>query len=142
MSGSAIDHFAKPDDALAKAARGGVLNRNFQGYTVDPADALIGLGASSIGKLPQGYVQNEPAIAPYARAVKSGQLAAVRGIELSRDDQMRAEAIERLMCDLSFRAEPLRRRYGALAEPLIASARWWSRSIRTGSSRGPRTAST
>jgi oxygen-independent coproporphyrinogen III oxidase len=55
-----LDHFALPGDDLWRAARTGRLHRNFQGYTTDPADALIGLGASSIGRLPQGYVQNDP----------------------------------------------------------------------------------
>jgi len=50
-----IDHFARPGDSLAVAARGGHLRRNFQGYTTDEADALIGLGASAISALPQGY---------------------------------------------------------------------------------------
>lgn len=53
-----IDHFAKQADTLCQAAEAGELRRNFQGYTTDTADALIGLGASSIGRLPQGYVQN------------------------------------------------------------------------------------
>ena len=53
-----FDHFALPHDKLAIASRTGALRRNFQGYTVDPHDALIGLGASAIGRLPQGYVQN------------------------------------------------------------------------------------
>lgn len=117
-----IDHFARRDDELAVAAREGRLQRNFQGYTVDPADALIGLGASAIGKLPQGYVQNEPAIAGYARATRSGGLAAVRGVALSTEDQMRGEVIERLMCDLAFSRRHLRMRYGAAADPLIAQA--------------------
>ncbi len=37
-----IDHFALPDDSLAIAARAGRLHRNFQGYTDDECDALIG----------------------------------------------------------------------------------------------------
>ncbi|MGA8157283.1 MAG: oxygen-independent coproporphyrinogen III oxidase, partial [Rhodoplanes sp.] len=53
-----LDHFARADDELALAGRTGGLRRNFQGYTTDPADALIGLGASAIGKLPQGFAQN------------------------------------------------------------------------------------
>ncbi|MCU0884340.1 MAG: oxygen-independent coproporphyrinogen III oxidase [Beijerinckiaceae bacterium] len=117
-----IDHFARLDDELAVAAREGRLQRNFQGYTVDPADALIGLGASAIGKLPQGYVQNEPAIAGYARATQAGGLAAVRGVALSAEDQMRGEVIERLMCDLAFSRRHLRQRYGSAADPLIAEA--------------------
>ena len=117
-----IDHFAKPGDALAKAAREGRLQRNFQGYTVDPADALLGLGASAIGKLPQGYVQNEAGIAAYERAALKGELATVRGIALSAEDVMRGEMIERLMCDLTFDARGLRARFGPAAEPLIHSA--------------------
>ncbi len=53
-----LDHFALPDDNLALAKREGRLRRNFQGYTDDSADTLIGLGASSIGRVPQGFVQN------------------------------------------------------------------------------------
>jgi len=95
-----LDHFALPDDALAIAARDKRLRRNFQGYTTDDADALIGLGASAIGRLPQGFVQNAPDVAGYARAVGSGRFATIKGLALSDDDRRRAAAIERLMCDL------------------------------------------
>jgi oxygen-independent coproporphyrinogen-3 oxidase len=95
-----LDHFAKPDHALAVAAREHRLHRNFQGYTTDDADALIGLGASAIGKLPQGFVQNAPDLAGYARAVAGGTFATMKGLALSEDDRLRAAAIERLMCDL------------------------------------------
>ncbi len=95
-----LDHFALPDDELAAAAREKRLRRNFQGYTADDADALIGLGASAIGRLPQGFVQNAPDTAGYARAVAEGRFAAVKGIALSGNDRLRASIIERLMCDL------------------------------------------
>jgi oxygen-independent coproporphyrinogen-3 oxidase len=96
-----LDHFALPDDELALAARERRLHRNFQGYTTDTADALIGLGASAIGKLPQGFAQNAPDLAGYARAVQAGRLATVRGLALSDDDRLRWTIIERLMCDLA-----------------------------------------
>ena len=96
-----FDHFAAPDDSLAIAARAGDLHRNFQGYTVDDAEALIGIGASAIGRLPQGYIQNDPGTASYSRAVLGGGFATVRGIALSPDDRLRAGIIERIMCDLS-----------------------------------------
>jgi oxygen-independent coproporphyrinogen-3 oxidase len=96
-----LDHFARPDDELAVAARHGRLHRNFQGYTTDQADALIGLGASAIGRFPQGFVQNAPDIGGYARAIASGQLATARGIVLSPEDRLRANIIERIMCDFS-----------------------------------------
>ncbi len=95
-----LDHYARSDDALTIAAGDGRLHRNFQGYTTDAADALIGLGASAIGRLPQGYVQNAPDIAGYARAIDSKRFATVKGIALSADDLLRAAVIERLMCDL------------------------------------------
>lgn len=96
-----LDHFALPDDELAVAAREKRLRRNFQGYTTDEADALIPLGASAVGKLPQGFVQNAPDLAGYARTVSAGRFATVRGIALTDDDRLRACIIERLMCDLA-----------------------------------------
>ncbi len=96
-----LDHFALPDDELAIAARERRLRRNFQGYTTDEADALIGLGASSIGKLPQGFIQNAPDIGGHARAVQAGKFPIVKGLELADDDRLRASIIERLMCDLA-----------------------------------------
>jgi len=96
-----LDHFAQPGDRLAEAARAGTLRRNFQGYTTDAADALIGLGASAIGRLPSGFVQNAPDIAGYSRAVEAGRFATVKGIALSADDRLRGAIIERLMCDLA-----------------------------------------
>jgi oxygen-independent coproporphyrinogen III oxidase len=96
-----LDHYAHADDELAAAAGHRRLRRNFQGYTTDPADALIGFGASAIGRLPQGYVQNAPDLGGYARAIAAGQLATVRGVALSPDDRSRARVIEQLMCDLS-----------------------------------------
>jgi oxygen-independent coproporphyrinogen III oxidase len=96
-----LDHFAKPDDPLARTQAQGRLHRNFQGYTTDAAPALIGFGASSIGYLPQGYVQNTPNLKTYREAIESGVFATARGICLSNDDRTRRSIIERLMCDLT-----------------------------------------
>jgi oxygen-independent coproporphyrinogen-3 oxidase len=96
-----LDHYARPGDELAAAARAGRIRRNFQGYTTDQADALIGLGASAIGRLPSGYAQNAPDIAGYSRAIAAGRFATVKGMAISADDRLRARVIERLMCDLS-----------------------------------------
>nr|WP_316654594.1 oxygen-independent coproporphyrinogen III oxidase [uncultured Gellertiella sp.] len=127
-----IDHFARPGDKLAIADREGRLRRNFQGYTDDAADALLGFGASSIGQLPQGYVQNMPATGEYQRMVEGGGLAAVRGIALSADDRLRAEVIERIMCDFGFAFEPLRAAHGRLADAVIAEARVFAAGDRDG----------
>jgi oxygen-independent coproporphyrinogen-3 oxidase len=113
-----FDHFARPRDALAA----GRIHRNFQGYTTDSADALLGFGPSAIGRLPQGYVQNAVPIADYLRRIGEHGLAAVRGYAFTHDDVMRHFTIERLMCDLAFPAAELRERFGADAAPILAQA--------------------
>jgi oxygen-independent coproporphyrinogen-3 oxidase len=110
-----IDHFALPGDPMTRAQAERRLHRNFQGYTTDAADALIGLGASAIGRLPQGYVQNEVLIGAYVSDASSGQLATAKGFAFRRDDRLRGELIERLMCDFRVDLDAVCERYG---EPL------------------------
>ncbi len=93
-----MDHFARPEDELAKADRDGTLRRNFQGYTTDTAETLLGVGASSIGRTPSGYVQNITETGAWARAVEAGTLPVARGVALSPDDRIRGQVIEELMC--------------------------------------------
>jgi oxygen-independent coproporphyrinogen-3 oxidase len=94
-----LDHFALPEDQLAIAARSGALRRNFQGYTTDDCETLIGLGASAIGRLPGGFVQNHVPLGPYAERVASGVLPTAKGYMFREEDRLRARVIERLMCD-------------------------------------------
>jgi oxygen-independent coproporphyrinogen III oxidase len=107
-----LDHFARAADPLAVASAQGTLRRNFQGYTTDTADALIGLGASSIGSLPQGYVQNWPDIPAYRKAVAGGALPVARGVALSDEDRVRRAVIERLMCDLGVDLDAITAKFG------------------------------
>ena len=96
-----IDHFAKPGDGMARAAREGRLRRNFQGYTEDPAEVLIGLGASSISRFPQGYAQNAASTSDYTAQVRAGGLPTRRGHAFTAEDIVRERLIERLMCDFA-----------------------------------------
>lgn len=96
-----LDHYAKPDDSMAQALSEGTLQRNFQGYTTDTASNLIGLGASAIGRLKQGYVQNTSAVRSYCASVERGEFPIARGFELNKSDALRRGIIERLMCDYS-----------------------------------------
>ncbi len=96
-----FDHFARPDDDLAVAHAEGRMHRNFQGYTTDTAPALLGFGASAIGSLPQGYVQNTQPLRTYREAVTFADFATERGVALSDDDRLRRDIIERLMCDMT-----------------------------------------
>ncbi|MFN3833093.1 MAG: oxygen-independent coproporphyrinogen III oxidase [Allorhizobium sp.] len=127
-----IDHFALPTDRMAIAAREGRLRRNFQGYTDDAAEALIGLGASSIGQLPQGYVQNMPATGEYQRMADASGLAAVRGVEVSDDDRLRRRVIEEIMCRFTLSFSDLRSEFGAAVDAIVAEATAFAQSNRDG----------
>lgn len=94
-----LDHFAHPDDSMARALKTGALKRNFQGYTTDRASALIGFGVSAIAKLPQGYAQNATDMGSYKRALDAGHLPIIKGKAFSTDDRLRGALIEALMTD-------------------------------------------
>ncbi|WP_372837654.1 oxygen-independent coproporphyrinogen III oxidase [Phaeovulum sp.] len=103
-----IDHFARPTDGLAKALKAGQLKRNFQGYTDDQAPVLVGLGASSISRFPQGFAQNAPATSAHTQAIRDKRFSTVRGHVFTAEDRLRSRMIEALMCDFRIdRAEIL-----------------------------------
>jgi oxygen-independent coproporphyrinogen III oxidase len=102
-----IDHFAKPEDGMAKAQKAGTLRRNFQGYTDDPSPVLIGLGASSISRFPQGFAQNVSATAAHTKAIREGVFSTHRGHRFTGEDTLRARIIEALMCDFVVRRAEL-----------------------------------
>lgn len=115
LSAIGIDHFARPEDDLAIALRQGTLRRNFQGYTADRCQTLIGLGASSISHYPSGYVQNAPATAAYNQRIAQGAFPGARGYAMDREDKLRARAIEHLMCTFSLDLEILAQEFGPRA---------------------------
>src|SRR6056297_1840782 len=102
-----IDHFAAKDDGLNIALKTGRLRRNFQGYTDDTADVLIGLGASSISRFPQGYAQNDPGTGAHTAAIRDGRFSTARGHVFSPEDRLRGHMIEQLMCKFRIDAPDL-----------------------------------
>jgi len=117
-----LDHFALPGDAMAVAQRDGTLRRNFQGYTTDSSNVLLGFGASAIGYLPQGYVQNEVNTRAYSERIAGGRLATIKGYALTRDDRLRGEIIERIMCDFGVDLDPICARHGSVTEEMLQSS--------------------
>ena len=115
-----LDHYARLDDPLAIAAGSGRLRRNFQGYTIDPADVLLGAGMSAIGTLPQGYVQNAASVRDWRAAVDAGRLPVAKLRETSDDDRLRRSVIERLMCDMAVDLAAVAQVHGCRAETFDA----------------------
>jgi oxygen-independent coproporphyrinogen-3 oxidase len=107
-----LDHFALRHDALTEAAGNGTLRRNFQGYTTDVADALLAFGASAIGEFPQGFVQAARDTLEWSQRIDRKVNPATRGLATTPEDRMRAEIIERLMCDLNVDPGEIARRHG------------------------------
>lgn len=114
-----IDHYALPTDSLADAAKNGTMHRNFQGYTDDTANVLIGMGASAISRYPQGFAQNLSTSSQYATAVEGGQLATSRGHAMSADDMLRSDMIEQLMCQFKLDLPALSAKHGVSLAGLI-----------------------
>lgn len=93
-----MDHFALPEDELAIAQQRGDLHRNFMGYTTHADSDLIGIGVSSISHIGESFSQNPRDLPNWEAAVESGHLPIWRGMQLSEDDVIRADLIQRWMC--------------------------------------------
>ena len=115
-----IDHFARPEDGLAQAVDAGSLRRNFQGYTDDTSEVLIGVGASAISKFPQGYTQNAPSTGKHVAAVREGQFSTAKGHRLSAEDKLRARLIEALMCDFRIDAAEITQSFDRSKSDVLA----------------------
>lgn len=94
-----MDHFALPDDELARAAAAGCLGRNFMGYSINAGHELVALGISGISQLRRGYFQNERKLSSYYLALDAGRLPIERGYMLTDDDLVRGHVIQQLMCN-------------------------------------------
>jgi len=107
-----MDHFARPDDELARARGEHRLRRNFQGYSVIPASDVIGLGISAIGDVQGAYVQNEKKLTTYEEAITAGRLPVHRGVVRNADDEVRRDVIHELMCNFRVDFDAVEARHG------------------------------
>lgn len=107
-----LDHFATPGDALSRAAQDGQLRRNFQGYTTDQAQTMLGVGATSIGRTPTSFMQNIAETGAWSRAVEAGHLPVMKGCLLDAEDQLRGFVIEQIMCHSAVDLLAAGRRFG------------------------------
>jgi oxygen-independent coproporphyrinogen-3 oxidase len=117
-----MDHFALPDDELAQAQARGGLHRNFMGYTTHADSDLIGLGVSAISHIGDSFSQNPRDLISWQGAIDDGRLPVFRGMRLSEDDQLRADLIQRLMCQGEVPIAALERRYAIDFDVYFADA--------------------
>src|SRR5688572_27708077 len=117
-----MDHFALPDDDLATAQARGGLHRNFMGYTTHADSDLIGLGVSAISHIGDSFSQNPRDLPSWQIALDEGRLPVFRGMRLDEDDQLRADLIQRLMCQGEVPIGALERRYAIDFDAYFAEA--------------------
>ncbi|MEP2889763.1 radical SAM protein [Tateyamaria sp.] len=122
FSAIGIDHFAKPSDSLFKAQEAGKLRRNFQGYTDDQCQTLIGLGASAISRFQNGYVQNAVATSAYQDRISTTWFAGHKGYEMTQNDALVSAMIEALMCRFCFPTQELQRAFPENVDTIQSSA--------------------
>ncbi|HLU77593.1 MAG TPA: oxygen-independent coproporphyrinogen III oxidase [Burkholderiales bacterium] len=106
-----MDHFASPDDDLAKAQKMGNLHRNFQGYSTRAECDLIAFGVSAISAIGSTYSQNVKSLDEYYDRLDQNELPVMRGIELNADDVLRRAVIQSLMCQFTLSIESLQTAY-------------------------------
>jgi oxygen-independent coproporphyrinogen III oxidase len=117
-----MDHFARPEDELARAQAAGALHRNFMGYTTHAGCELIGFGMSAISHFGDSFSQNCRDLSAWEAALDSGRLPVWRGLELTADDRVRADVIQRLMCDGAVDFAAIEDRHGIRFESYFAEA--------------------
>ncbi|SMX39341.1 oxygen-independent coproporphyrinogen III oxidase [Octadecabacter ascidiaceicola] len=111
-----IDHFAVPSDKLAIAQNEGRVRRNFQGYTDDQCETLIGFGASAISRFKQGFLQNAVATSAYQDRITQGSMAAHKGYMLTASDDVISRVVEDLLCRFELDSSSLSAEFPKQAE--------------------------
>jgi oxygen-independent coproporphyrinogen-3 oxidase len=106
-----MDHFALPDDELSVAQRNGDLHRNFMGYTTRKQTDLVGFGLSSISQIADSFSQNAKDLATWTQRIERATPSTVRGMNTTRDDRIRAEVIQQIMCQGELRFGDIEQRF-------------------------------
>jgi oxygen-independent coproporphyrinogen-3 oxidase len=119
-----MDHFALPDDPLARAQDAGTLQRNFQGYSTHGQCDLVGLGVSAISHVGDCYAQNLRDLSGYYTALEASRLPIARGIVVEAEDLLRAELIQAVMCRNRIDFAAVEQRFGIRFEQHRPPSSW------------------
>jgi oxygen-independent coproporphyrinogen-3 oxidase len=116
-----MDHFALPEDELARAIDRRALHRNFMGYTVQSSRDMVALGVSGIGDVQGAFVQNTKKLTEYYAALEAGRFPIERGYALDDDDELRRHVIMELMCNAHLDIRAVERRFGIVFREYFAA---------------------
>jgi len=94
-----MDHFARPEDSLVRAKRNGTMVRNFQGYSTHGGLDLVSFGPSAISQVGDSFAQNHRKLQDWTVSLIEGRLPTARGLTRTTDDRIRADIIDRIMCN-------------------------------------------
>ncbi|UTW49682.1 oxygen-independent coproporphyrinogen III oxidase [Bacterioplanoides sp. SCSIO 12839] len=117
-----MDHFAKPDDELAKAQANGKLHRNFQGYTTHGDCDLVGFGVSSISQIGDYYLQNQVTVDAYEHCLTDNTLPTLKYRHVTHDDRIRRYIIAELLCHLNVQFAELDRSFHINSRDYLADS--------------------
>lgn len=107
-----MDHFALETDEMATCFRNRTLGRNFQGYTAQLADDMLGFGVTSIGCVRHTYAQNLKDLPSYYAALDASKLPVHRGKISTDEDLLRKWVIHTLMSTFELDKGEFAAKYG------------------------------
>ncbi|MCZ6765927.1 MAG: oxygen-independent coproporphyrinogen III oxidase [bacterium] len=107
-----MDHFARPEDELARALETNSLHRNFQGYTTHAEAETYAFGVSAISQLRNVYAQNVKDEKAYMKRIDNGELPVELGYRLHDDDHVRRHIIMQLLCNGRVSKRETEQRFG------------------------------
>ncbi len=88
------DHFAKPEDDIAKAMLEGKMKWNALGVTAGRYSDVIGIGPHSASTVGNYYSQNVYGVENYQEIVRKDVIPSFRGHRLDKDDLIRRDVIQ------------------------------------------------
>lgn len=117
-----MDHFAKPTDELSIAQKGKSLYRNFQGYSTKAGCDVYAFGMSAISQFTDIYAQNVKTVKEYSEKMEANSLATHVGYRLTKDDHIRKETINNLMCHLEIDKNTISEKFGIRFDDYFANS--------------------
>ncbi len=117
-----MDHFAKPNDELSVAQKEKTLYRNFQGYSTKAGCDVYAFGMSAISQFTNIYAQNVKTVKEYTDRMSADLLATHVGYRMTKDDHIRKETINNLMCHLEINKNAISEKFGVNFDDYFADS--------------------